>query len=101
MALAFGFCRAGLARLLQSESEETLHLVLEALTPVIQSEPEAAVQYESHITPLVLQVWQSNVADPLLAEDATEVVTALAKIPTVLPQLQVRSAYRCQLLLAS
>ncbi|PRW57646.1 importin-9 isoform X1 [Chlorella sorokiniana] len=81
---------AGLCQLLQSSTDEILHLVLETLTAALKAAPEAAVQWEPHISEPALNAWVNNVADPLLSYDAKELLEALAAIPACLPSLQAR-----------
>ncbi|KAI3434732.1 hypothetical protein D9Q98_002793 [Chlorella vulgaris] len=81
---------AGLCRLLQSSTDEILHLVLETLTAALKAAPEAAVQWEPLISEPTLRVWVANVSDPLLSVDSRELLEALAAIPACLPSLQAR-----------
>lgn len=85
-----GAC-AGLGRLLQDFSEETLHIVLETLTAVIRADAAAAAAWEPRVSPALLRLWAANVSDPLIALDATEAIQALAANPAALPSLQVRA----------
>ena len=80
---------AGLQKLLSTSGEETLHLALECLTAVIKADEAAAVSMEPHLSPQLLALWSKHVHDPLLSIDAVEAIEALAKIPSILPGLQV------------
>jgi importin-9 len=79
---------SSLAAMLRSASEDTVHLVLEALRAVIKADQQGAVQFESGITEPVLTLWANNITDPLISEDATDVLEALAEVPACLPHLQ-------------
>ena len=82
---------SSLAAMLRTASEDTVHLVLEALRAVIKADQQGAVQFESGITEPVLTLWANNITDPLISEDATDVLEALAKVPACLPHLQSRA----------
>lgn len=81
---------AGLCQLLQQSEEDVLHLVMETLTEVVKADPGGAAQWEPHISPPVLEVWVAHVNDPLLSEDAADLLAALAAIPHCLPSMQSR-----------
>jgi hypothetical protein len=80
----------GLCALLGAASEDCLHLVLEALAAVAAADPAGAARWEPHIAPGALRAWVDNVNDPLVGEDAAEVLRALARAPGCLPALQGR-----------
>jgi hypothetical protein len=80
---------AGLGRLLGEFSEETLHMVLEALAAVVGADQAAGTRWEPCLSPAVLQLWAQHVKDPLLSMDAVAVIEGLASIPAALPSLQV------------
>ena len=80
---------AGLGRLLAEFSEETLHLVLEALAVMVEADGTAGARWEPRLSPAVLQIWAAHVKDPLLSMDAVAVIQGLASIPAALPSLQV------------
>lgn len=82
---------AGLGRLLGEFSEETLHMVLEALAAVVGADGGAGARWEPRLSPAVLQLWAQHVKDPLLSMDAVAVIEGLASIPAALPSLQVPS----------
>ena len=82
--------RAGVGRLLQEWSEETLHLALETLTALLRADSAAAAAWEHAVSPVVLRIWADSVTDPLLALDALDALQALAGNPAALPSLQVR-----------
>jgi hypothetical protein len=79
---------AGVGRLLQEWSEETLHLALETLTALLRADATAAAAWEAAVSPAVLRIWADNVTDPLLALDAVDALQALAANPAALPALQ-------------
>jgi hypothetical protein len=87
-ATGMGWC-AGLGRLLNEFSEETMHLLLETLVVVVCADATAAAAWEQHLSPAVLRLWAANVTDPLLSVDALDVLQALADNPAALPRLQV------------
>lgn len=82
---------SSLAAMLRTASEDTVHLVLEALRAVVMIDQQGAVQFESGITEPVLTLWANNITDPLISEDARDVLEALAKVPACLPHLQSRA----------
>lgn len=82
-------CVAGLGRLLQEFSEETMHLLLETLVVVVRGDAQTAAAWEPHLSAAVLQLWAANVTDPLLSVDALDVLQALADNPAALSSLQV------------
>lgn len=75
--------------MLGSATEECLHLALETLTAVINTDSRGAVQWEAAVSSAVLAIWIANVSDPVLAGDTAEMLEALAAIPDCLPGLQV------------
>ncbi|BDA48104.1 Importin-9 [Coccomyxa sp. Obi] len=81
----------GLGRLLGEFSEETLHLVLEALAVLVEADGVAGARWEPRLSPAVLQIWAAHVKDPLLSMDAVAVIQGLASIPAALPSLQERA----------
>lgn len=83
---AFG----GLCTLLGAATEDSLHLVLEALTALVRMDAAGAARWEQHVTPGALTAWVENITDPLVAEDAADLLRALAKVPGCLPALQAR-----------
>ena len=68
-------------------TEETLHLVLEAMLVVVKADDAAAAAWSGALAPATLRVWAEKVADPLLAADARDVLEALAAVPACLPSL--------------
>ncbi|KAJ6429672.1 hypothetical protein OIU84_021135 [Salix udensis] len=70
---------SSLTDLLHQASDETLHLVLETLQASIKAVHEAAVSFESVVSPVVLNMWALHVSDPFLSIDAIEVLEALKK----------------------
>uniref|UniRef100_A0A6N2LV80 Importin N-terminal domain-containing protein n=1 Tax=Salix viminalis TaxID=40686 RepID=A0A6N2LV80_SALVM len=72
---------SSLTDLLHQASDETLHLVLETLQASIKAVHEAAVSFESVVSPVVLNMWALHVSDPFLSIDAIEVLEALKNAP--------------------
>lgn len=72
---------SSLTDLLHQASDETLHLVLETLQASIKAVREAAVSFESVVSPVVLNTWALYVSDPFLSIDAIEVLEALKNAP--------------------
>ena len=72
-----------------SGGEDVLHLIMETLAAAVRAAPDEAARWEPHISPPVLNAWVANVADPLLAEDAKQLLAALAGVPACLQALQV------------
>lgn len=87
--LKFDLIATGLQSLLNTSGEEILHLALECLTAVIKADAAAAAAMEPHLSPRLLALWSKHIHDPLLSIDAVEAIEALAKIPSILPSLQV------------
>ncbi|KAM0908835.1 hypothetical protein ACQ4PT_015180 [Festuca glaucescens] len=65
---------SSLVDLLRQASEETLHLVLETLQSAIKSGGEQSATIEPVISPIILDVWAQNIADPFISIDAVEVL---------------------------
>ena len=70
-----------------SDDDDSLHLVLEAMLVVVRADDEAAAAYNNALAPATLRLWASRVADPLLSATARDVLEALANIPACLPSL--------------
>eukprot|EP00793_Prasinoderma_coloniale_P002831 PRCOL_00002313-RA len=68
---------AGACAMAQQVDEDTLHLVLELFSSVIKLDAHAAAAAAGMVAPLALAVWQANYNDPLIAEDASEVLQEL------------------------
>lgn len=77
----------GLGGLLGEVSEETLHLVLEALLVLIKADGAAASAWLNALAPATVKIWAEHVTDPLLSADTCEIFEALAAVPTCQPQL--------------
>ena len=77
----------GLGMLLGESTEETLHLVLEALLVLIKADGAAAAAWLNALVPATLNIWAAHVTDPLLSADTTEIFEALAAVPACQPQL--------------
>ncbi len=78
----------GLASLLPSAEEDSLHLVVGTLTSLVKVDPAGAARWAGHLIPGALKVWVDNVADPLVGEDAEDLLRAVAATPGCLPSLQ-------------
>ncbi|KAK4376525.1 hypothetical protein RND71_002821 [Anisodus tanguticus] len=65
---------SSLTDLLKHASDETMHLVLETLQEAVKAGPELAVSIEPVLSPIILNMWASNVADPFVSIDALEVL---------------------------
>lgn len=78
----------GLVLLLKESSEETAHLVLETLEVVIKHDSTCVIQqYLQAVATPVLHVWEACVADPVVGEDAMDVLAMLASKPPCLAPL--------------
>lgn len=78
---------SSLVDLLRQASEETLHLVLETLQSAIKSGGEQSTSIEPVISPIILDVWAQNIADPFISIDAVEVLEAIKNAPGCLQPL--------------
>jgi len=78
----------GLASLLPSAEEDSLHLVVGTLTSLVKVDPAGAARWAGHLIPGALKVWLDNVADPLVGEDAEDLLRMVASTPGCLPSLQ-------------
>ncbi|KAM0908833.1 hypothetical protein ACQ4PT_015180 [Festuca glaucescens] len=78
---------SSLVDLLRQASEETLHLVLETLQSAIKSGGEQSATIEPVISPIILDVWAQNIADPFISIDAVEVLEAIKNAPGCLQPL--------------
>lgn len=58
---------AALVALLRGSSEETAHLVLGTLAALVRVEPGAVAGHVMQVAGPVLEVWSTNVSDPLVA----------------------------------
>ncbi|XP_074274717.1 uncharacterized protein LOC141598823 [Silene latifolia] len=72
---------SSLIDLLNQASGESLHLVLETLQAAVKSGHEASLTVEPIISPVILNTWVSNVADPFISIDAIEVLEAIKRAP--------------------
>ncbi|XP_075096715.1 uncharacterized protein LOC107810364 isoform X1 [Nicotiana tabacum] len=72
---------SSLTDLLKHASDETMHLVLETLQETVKAGPEFAVSTEPVLSPIILNMWASNVADPFVSIDALEVLEAIKNAP--------------------
>ncbi|KAM3269408.1 importin-9 [Capsicum chacoense] len=72
---------SSLTDLLKHASDETMHLVLETLQETVKAGPELAVSIEPVLSPIILNMWASNVADPFVSIDALEVLEAIKNAP--------------------
>lgn len=79
---------SGLAQLLPSAEEDSLHLVVETLSSLVKVDPGSAVRWSQHVIPAILKVWVDNITDPLLGEDAEELLRLFAATPGCLEILQ-------------
>lgn len=78
----------GLASLLPSADEDSLHLVVGTLTSLVKVDPAGAERWSGHLIPRALNVWVDNIADPLVGEDAEDLLRAVATTPGCLLSLQ-------------
>ncbi|KAL3699542.1 hypothetical protein R1sor_017564 [Riccia sorocarpa] len=85
-----GIVFASLGGLLQEASDETLHLILETLQSAVKADNQASAAAESSISPLVLNIWAKNVADPFISIDALETLEAIKEVPGCLEPLVAR-----------
>lgn len=72
---------SSLTDLLNQASDETLHLVLETLQAVVKAGLETSYSVEPIISPIILNMWASNVSDPFISVDAVEVLEAIKNSP--------------------
>ena len=79
---------SGLAQLLPSTEEDSLHLVVGTLSALVKVDPGSAARWAHHVIPAILKIWVDNIADPLLGEDAEELLRLLASTPGCLEILQ-------------
>lgn len=71
---------SAIASLLKEASDETLHLVLEALQAAVKADQQTTVMVESVISPLLLNIWAQHVSDPFISIDAVEVLEAIKDV---------------------
>lgn len=81
----------GLTAMLGAATEDSLHLVIEAMTALVSADPLGAARWEPHITPAALQAWVQNYNDPLIGKDAEQLLRVLAHTPGCLGELQQRA----------
>jgi len=67
-----------LGELLQTSSEESLHLILETLALVARACPEAIISVEADFVQLVLDVWQRSRSDPLAHTEVMDLVSCVS-----------------------
>lgn len=77
----------GMLSLLSEMHSDTLHLVLELMAVVIKLNPAGAAAHIDLVLPPVLTAWSRHVSDPLVSEDALDVLRQLARDTTCLPRL--------------
>ncbi|XP_006348597.1 importin-9 isoform X2 [Solanum tuberosum] len=73
---------SSLTDLLKHASDETMHLVLETLQEAVKAGPDLVVSIEPVLSPIILNMWASNVADPFVSIDALEVLEAIKNAPS-------------------
>jgi len=66
-----------LCAMLANASEETLHLMLETISALIEKCP-SAVQSADHIIPIIMRSWIDNFNDPLIGEDAFDLLKRIS-----------------------
>eukprot|EP00271_Cylindrocystis_brebissonii_P017723 TRINITY_DN471_c0_g1_i1.p1 TRINITY_DN471_c0_g1~~TRINITY_DN471_c0_g1_i1.p1 ORF type:complete len:1065 (+),score=246.85 TRINITY_DN471_c0_g1_i1:95-3289(+) len=71
--------------------DELLHLALEALEAVIKSDDEFILPLESQVTPTLFTIWAENITDPVVSEDAADVIEAIADSAGCLEPLMQRA----------
>lgn len=78
---------SSLMDLLKHASDDTLHLILETLQAAVKAGHEAVVTIEPIISPMMLNMWATNVSDPFISSDAVEVLEAIKDAPGCLSPL--------------
>ena len=78
---------AGLALLLATASEDTLHLLLESIHVLIRKDPSCVVTWASSVAPVAVKAWVDNYNDPLLGEDAFALMRSLSRAPGGMDQM--------------
>ncbi|EFJ15376.1 hypothetical protein SELMODRAFT_118457 [Selaginella moellendorffii] len=63
-----------LATLLQQGSEETMHIVLDALQSAIKADKDHMPEAEAMLSPILLHVWATYIRDPLISIDALSAI---------------------------
>ncbi|XP_077222247.1 ARM repeat superfamily protein isoform X1 [Tasmannia lanceolata] len=72
---------SSLTDLLKQASDETLHLVLEALQAAVKAGQEVSASVEQIISPIILNMWVEHVSDPFICVDIVEVLEAIKYAP--------------------
>jgi hypothetical protein len=66
-----------LCEMLANATEETLHLMLETISALIEKCP-SAVQSADRIIPIIMRAWIDNFNDPLVGEDAFDLLKRIS-----------------------
>lgn len=77
----------GLATLLATASEDTLHLLLESIHELVRKDPSCVQAWAGEIVPVALKAWVDNYNDPLLGEDAFALMRSLSRAPGGMDQM--------------
>ncbi|KAG9448691.1 hypothetical protein H6P81_008656 [Aristolochia fimbriata] len=72
---------SSLTDLLKQASDETLHLVLEALQAAVKAGYESVGSVEPILSPIILNLWAQHVSDPFMCIDIVEVLEAIKFAP--------------------
>lgn len=70
---------AGLCSLLPQAEEDMLHLLFDSMIVAVGANAEATAAMEPTLTPLLLQVWGSNLEDPLVTHDVLETLSIMTQ----------------------
>ncbi|XP_024534620.1 importin-9 isoform X1 [Selaginella moellendorffii] len=79
-----------LATLLQQGSEETMHIVLDALQSAIKADKDHMPEAEAMLSPILLHVWATYIRDPLISIDALSAIEAVKNAPGCMEPLAAR-----------
>lgn len=73
----YGIIRS-LLDLVQSASEETIHLPLEACVSIFQIDKEIASEFQADLLPIFMDLWGQYHHDPLLSSTFSDIFKTLA-----------------------
>ena len=70
-----------LCQMLHSATDDTMHLILENIQELLHKDPSCAVSWTDKVIPVAMTAWIDNFNDPLLGEDAFNLLRKIARGP--------------------
>ncbi len=90
-----------LSDILRTSTDDTMHLVLENIQEIVRKEPSCIASWAGTIIPVVMRAWIDNYNDPLLGEDAFDLLQNLSRCPGGLAHMATTAVPTIQAVLQS